>query len=336
MADVWLSGAIVSEDPFIVYSTRGTNAPLGVAGLFADYFRDKPALHLINFTWTMETTGVKDVETDLRIFQSQLPKNHFVFLCNTEMEAYMFARVGVPALLSSPAMFANELVFRALERPPEPRYDAIYNGRLTPFKRHALASKIPRLGLIYGAGWTEAPMLYDETRAMLPNAYFANHEMGGGKYRNLTALECMGLMNASHSGLALSAEEGVMRAVIEYLLCGLPVVSTRALGGRERYLQAPFATIVPDDAEAVGEAVKSYAERPLPRKNVRDHILKIIGFERHCFLLALNAIVKDLFGVKDRFKELPESLRGAARFLPDREIKAALDRLAAKGIGKRD
>lgn len=327
MSEVWLGGVVVSEDPLVTYSTRTSGAPVGIPGNFPEYFANRPALHLIHFTWTMEGCDLRWIARDLRVVESQLPQSHFVFLCNTEMESFAFSRLALPNFTSSPAISIDETAFRVLSQPPEPRYDAIYNGRLTPWKRHALASRIGRLALVYGPSIPGAPVLYDETRAVLPHAFYANHDAGAGSYRFLSSLECAGLMNVSHVGLALSAEEGIMRAAIEYLLCGLPVVSTRALGGRERYLRQPYATIVPDNPDAVAAAVKRYVDAPVPRSEVRNYILSILDFERHCFLLTLNAIVKDLFDVADRFSEFPKVLRGSDRFRSSNAIKADLERL---------
>lgn len=328
MTEVWLSGYIASQDPFIVYSTRGTGAPMGAGCLFPEFFRRHPALHLINFTWSMEAGDLKWVAKDYHDAVRLLPGNHFVFLCNTEMESLSFARHGLPAFVSSPAMFIDETLFSAAEEAPAPRFDAIYLARLTAFKRHALAREIETLALVYGPGWPSEPMLYEETRNTLPKAYFANHDMGGDSYRVLSATECAALMSVSRVGLALSAEEGVMRSAIEYLLCGLPVVSTRSIGGRDRYFQAPYATIVPDDPAAIAAAVRAYAERPIPRAEVRAYIRSILEFERHCFLIALNAIVKDLFGLQNRLTAIPDSLKGAFRFRSSREIAKDLARFA--------
>jgi hypothetical protein len=46
-----------------------------------------------------------------------------------------------------------------------------------------------------------------------------------------------------------------MIASIEYLLCGIPVVSTRSQGGRERYLLPPFVEFVEAYPESVASAV---------------------------------------------------------------------------------
>jgi glycosyltransferase involved in cell wall biosynthesis len=329
VTQVWLSGHIASTEPFVYYSTRGTGAPMGASLLFPDFFKKHPALHLINFTWSMEIGDIKWVAKDYDDAKRVLPDNHFVFLCNTEMESLLFARHGLPACVSSPAMFIDDALFHAEEPVARPRFDAIYLARLTKFKRHELAREIEKVALIYGPGWPAEPMLFDETRALLPGAYFANHDIAGGKYRQLSAAECVTLMHESSVGLALSAEEGVMRACLEYLLCGLPVVSTQSVGGRERYLLPPYGTIVPDDPAAVAAAVKAYVDRPMPRADIRAYMRSILAFERHCFLLALNAIVKDLFGMRDRFAAIPSSLNGATRFRSSDEILRELNTVFA-------
>ena len=60
-------------------------------------------------------------------------------------------------------------------------------------------------------------------------------------------------------GLALSAEEGPMAACVEYLLSGLPVVSTPSLGGRDVFFDERFVKVVEPDPHAVSEGVEALA-----------------------------------------------------------------------------
>jgi hypothetical protein len=64
------------------------------------------------------------------------------------------------------------------------------------------------------------------------------------------------ILNQSKVGLILSELEGCPRCVVEYLLCGLPVVSTKFLScGRKRFLNHKNSIIVDDTEEDVAIGV---------------------------------------------------------------------------------
>ena len=82
--------------------------------------------------------------------------------------------------------------------------------------------------------------------------------------------------NESYSGLCLSAEEGGMHASMEYLLSGLPIVTTRSRGGRDFFFNEVNSVIVEDEATSVAIAVannkKNYSiERA---KSIRAQAIK--------------------------------------------------------------
>jgi hypothetical protein len=138
----------------------------------------------------------------------------------------------------------DENLFVPMGGPPE--FDAIYNARLTPIKRHDLAVDVASLALLYDLGPAEQRICYDEVRAMLPRATFINHQVGQGAYRQLPVKDCVRHINRARVGLCLSAIEGAMQASMEHA-CRLAVVSTRSIGGRDRYFLPPFCRIVDDD-----------------------------------------------------------------------------------------
>ncbi len=123
-------------------------------------------------------------------------------------------------------------------------YDAVYTARMAPFKRHELAQEIPSLLII---GGTVTPEDSDEhfqrIRAALLQATFAYD----GPKQVLNEQEVNGLLNQSRVGLCLSACEGAIYATVEYLLCGLPFVTTASPGGRDSRLDPRFTRIVNDD-----------------------------------------------------------------------------------------
>jgi len=87
-----------------------------------------------------------------------------------------------------------------------------------------------------------------------------------------------------------------MRVSMEYLLCGLMVVTTPNRGGRDRYLLPPYAREVPPDPAAIASAVASLVANPIPKMVIRDYVARIVSFERHNLLLVVNRFLVQEFG----------------------------------------
>jgi glycosyltransferase involved in cell wall biosynthesis len=75
--------------------------------------------------------------------------------------------------------------------------------------------------------------------------------------RNVTREKVCSVISSSHVGLILSEVEGQCHAAVEYLLCGLPVVSTPSFGGRDEFFDNYGSLICPADENAVFSAVEA-------------------------------------------------------------------------------
>jgi hypothetical protein len=84
-----------------------------------------------------------------------------------------------------------------------------------------------------------------------------------------------------------------MRASMEYLLCGLAVVTTPSRGGRARYLVPPLAATVEPDADAVAEGVTRLVAAALDPGWVRESTLTMLRADRQAFERAADEIVQD-------------------------------------------
>ena len=111
------------------------------------------------------------------------------------------------------------------------------------------------------------------------------------------------LLNSARVGLCLSALEGPMYAAMEYLLCGLPVVSTVSLGGRDVWFDSEFVRIVPDDPSAINNAVQELIELKLSPVWIRQQTLgKVWEHRRRFFQMGQNIFDFELVG-KDFTRE---------------------------------
>ena len=242
------------------------------------------------------------------------PNHSFYFLCNTPAQETAFADAGWPVTTMNTNMFVDEATFRPLPQ-TEPRFDAVYNARLTSDKRVELAAGVERLCLIYYSG-DEIPVSVfhaDHARLsrLMPTATFLNR---------LTATGCEFLsqdnvnraLNQARIGLCLSPVEGQMRASMEYLMAGLPIVSTPSIGGRDYFFDPDYCAIAAPDPRAIAEAVAAMIARNIPRDYVRERTLARVKRERERFIAFVQSHIERGGGRTDfteRFYQLHREQR---------------------------
>jgi glycosyltransferase involved in cell wall biosynthesis len=81
-----------------------------------------------------------------------------------------------------------------------------------------------------------------------------------------------------------------MYASIEYLLCGLPVVSTRNTGGRDQYFDDLYCRTVEADPEAIAAAVEELAAQNFDPHLIRARTMAKIEAGREKFIAFIDAI----------------------------------------------
>ena len=168
-------------------------------------------------------------------------KCRVTWLCNAERERRMLRAFGQSAFFCNQNLFCNECEFRPMES--SIAYDAIYTARLDDYKRIWLASNVKSLRII-----TANPQ--DRSRLTQWNC---DHAIVNSEFMGFHQVATE--ISRSKCGLALSAKEGGMFAVTEYLLCGRPVVSTKSRGGRDFWLNDFNSRIVSSTPQAVAESV---------------------------------------------------------------------------------
>ena len=270
--------------------------------------------------------------------KAALPGHEFLALTASETKSWLLAQRGVPSLLGSGLIFTDERVWKPVPAlvPGLRIYDAVYSARLAPNKRHELASAVNSLMLIYAHSLAEPEDdAYRRVKAILPQALFANHEAGHGRYMKFDADNMVKLLAHAQVGLCLTQVEGCMRASIEYMLAGLPVVSTKSTGGRDRYFFGPQCRIVPDDPDRIAAAVIELRDARLDRRRVRAHVAQLLSFDRFNFLSQLNRIAERYFDQADLFDSFEPFIGTMARFYPLDEVIEQLRASLGGDVGDR-
>ncbi len=280
---LWAAGAVLCRAPLVIATSQNGDTPLGLATILGSDLADSDVLFLVFLTWSHEgRIAAWKLAERIRYYRMRHPKHRFLILANTAGEVERFVEEGADAVLANHNIFADETVFRPIEG-AAPLYDALLNAKMVPMKRHHLASEAGRLALIYyrdgSLGEAETDRYFASVRAALPNATFVNEE-GGERFGWLSQASVNLWLNRAAIGLALSAVEGANFASIEYLLAGMPVVSTVSRGGRDRYFDAADCIVCEADPRQVGEAVRALRARQIPREAVRRRVLALVERDR--------------------------------------------------------
>ena len=228
------------------------------------------------------------------------PEARFVFLVN-EQEA-------IPILKdSAECIWCHQNAFLDPRRYPlatgRRLFDAIYVARITPFKRHALASKVGNLYLV-GSHSSREEDYFQEIMRTVPYARWDEKVSSWLIGRAMAKASC---------GLALSSIEGSMFVCGEYSLCGLPVVNTANIGGRDLMLPEFSAFRADDTPESVAEGVEHWKTHPVPPQEIREAFLRMAQEHRAC----LEDLVATIAGKRVK---LPHKLGIRCRLLPHQKL----------------
>lgn len=186
-----------------------------------------------------------------------LSKNQFRIMFADYASKQTFEELGFSGCIINHNCFLDYEKFKIINTPK--LYDAVYTARFSPFKRHNLCALVENLALIAGHAWGE------ETQDKPPSKYLNE--------RPLSPEEVVVKINESRSGLILSEFEGACYSSSEYLLCGVPVVSTWSHGGRDVWYNSYNSITTDASAEMIGKAVRAMAGRsPNPLKIRNMHI----------------------------------------------------------------
>ena len=272
--------AVISRDPPIIRLVHGWD----FRPLYA-LLRSRSAWFLVKVPGGLaDADRVRALRDETRAHRRRHPGHRFVVLGNTSDEVARLQAAGLDAVFVNSNAFVDERLFD-IDRTAPKLYDAIHDAQLGAFKRHELTVEIRSLAIItylYYPGLREAYPLAMVER--LRHATWLNPPYSPS-YRRLTPTEVCYHLNRSRVGLCLSAVEGAMFASVQYLLCGLPLVTTPSRGGRDVFFDEGYVATVPPDATAVRRGVEQMIERApdpaliraLTLDRMQEHRARFIG-----------------------------------------------------------
>lgn len=217
------------------------------------------------------------------------PQHRLIYAANTYGEYRAMRAIGLECIIANHNAFVNTDIFFPLARLGNREFSAVYNARFRPFKRHELLTGVKKLMLI-SYNYAEYADRIEYLRGLLGNFYFVNDHIPP-VYRDRISPEDVNMCyNRACCGLALSAEEGAMYACTEYLLAGLPVVTTVNNGGRDHYLDGRFSRHVPAEPDAIAEAVETFVDQQISPSLICEETLRKIRADRYYFATTLGTM----------------------------------------------
>jgi glycosyltransferase involved in cell wall biosynthesis len=267
---------------------------------FLEFFAKSRAesIHVfLQLGWEQETENSVKFAADVKEIISACPRLKVTVLANSVNEVKNLSGLGLSVVLCNHNAFLDERRYPLLNVPK--RYDAIYIARITPFKRHQLAADIKSIRLIGGYYYkSDMPYKKEILEGKLAHADYSFHVKSSRIPAEIARARC---------GLCLSAAEGAMFASAEYLLCGIPVVNTPNIGGRDELFPDFAVKTVPPDPASIAAAVREFAENPPPPEKIRAAVLEKMEVHRKTFRALLNDAMAP--------KSFPDSRRFPHKFL---------------------
>lgn len=291
--------AVLSRRPAITFSGLVPDAPLGLASLMPWNIRFPRAWFLLSPYWTIEREYIAEEIRTLATYHRLINPGHkLVFLCSTPEEAALLRDVGEAAIFCNMASNSYEAIFCPLDGVGVD-FDAIYNAQLAPWKRHELTLGIERCGFLYyrdsfgNSTLDSERALFERHAAQAPEHVFINSYALDGTPIEIGADQVNRHLNRAAVGLCLSEAEGAMFASVEYMLAGLPVVSTPSTGGRHVFFDDDYCLTADPDPRSINEAVQALKARKIPRAHIREKTLARLQPHRDRLVDLVNRILDE-------------------------------------------
>lgn len=253
---------ILNKRPLVIAGS------FGLLNEFPDQYRE--AIIFFHNPWYIHPLKAYKYKRILK-YKFQKKNIEVVFCTNELIETTWLRILGLESHWMNQNIHVCENIYNVPNVSVKKCYDAVYTAALEKYKRIGLAGKIKNLRLItYKAGsksWNAGDFLPNQTNISANTSFLSQEEV-------------VSLYHQSHAGLALSSVEGAMWACMEYLLSGLPVVSTRSLGGRNHYQDPRYWVTVNANQESVRKGVEKAKKLQTTPSEIREIALKKIINDR--------------------------------------------------------
>lgn len=293
---------VLLEEPLVAVISSGIDLVPGIR-VALKYAAGRNCQLVVQPAWHFPTQA-KEILQVVQSVRAATRKVQFTFLCPTYEDALFLREHGLDGLHVHTNAFIDHRIFRPVSVRKQLR--AVHVASAEAFKRHWLAWNVENIGVV-----TYDAMHSGNFSEVLGyrKLGFANFRIVDGQCRfgrRLSPAEVATVVSASRCGLILSAKEGQNNASTEYLLCGIPVISTPSIGGRDAFFDPAHSDIVEPDARAIEDAVERCQADPPDPVRVRESVMIKIRAHRRRFLGWLSAVSdRDLLAQADEDAWIP-------------------------------
>lgn len=210
---------------------------------FIDFLRSsifKNINFIVSFSWFQDEFSIQNLRDYLLGFEDR-----FILIFNSFREVECARKIlsdfNVLHFNNSNTIDLN--IFKYFQK--EINYDLVVNAKPLRFKNHYLSSSVNNKAFI----------AYDVSMNSSGDSLFDTVDLTQFSptriFNNITPQEVADVLSVSCFGGIFSAVEGGCYASLEYLLCGLPVVSTSSEGGREDFYNSTNSFIINDKEDVI-------------------------------------------------------------------------------------
>lgn len=233
-----------------------------------DYF-------FVQLGWYFSDWLIQECSTVLEVLG--LKKSNFYIMFPDFPTKNLFESYGFTGEIINHNCFLDENKFKIIQS--QKFYDAVYVARFSSFKRHFLAEKVNNLALIAGPAW--GAEITD-----IPKHVYLNE-------KPLDSDQVVEKLSQSKVGLLLSEFEGACYSSSEYLLCGLPVVSTWSHGGRSLWYNDYNSIVCDANPDDIAESVAKLIKLDRNREKIRNMHINLSMQMRFNFI-KMHQVVLDI------------------------------------------
>jgi glycosyltransferase involved in cell wall biosynthesis len=211
------------------------------------------------------------IKKELTELNPSFNHKNIIFMTNNKSQKEDALDMGFDAIYCNHNAFLDEEVFRTNNK-IEKIYDCVFNGSPARVKRPyllKLLSENCNMAVIQGHGW-EKDYFWDLTQL---KTKFINEQ------KRLLPTEVVEIYNKSKIGVITSEAEGGSKVSGEYLLCGIPILSTLCVGGREVWYDNDNSLICDGSSEGVlygyNKIMKKFNNGTYDSEKIHNNHLKL-------------------------------------------------------------
>lgn len=293
--------------------------PVPIWRLYVDYKYNIPETFILNDTIysgsiTIVHYGWSLIGADLDIqfipYVNTLPNP---IICANTIEEYNKLLDNKNKFKDAKIIYANNCAFTdedayTIHKDVEKQYDLVVNSSFCSYKR-AYLSELINNSIYIGYAQNDEPII--PKNGILAN--YKNNNVDKDNFVFLKIKDIVDINNKSKIGGIFSAVEGACSSSIEYLLCGIPVISTHSIGGRDVWFNEYNHILCEADQTSVqekhNELINNINNGLIDKNLIRNKVIDLMNIFRNNLVEAVSEIIAEKKLIVPNYKILYDELK---------------------------